>query len=130
MSVRCMMATTTKATQTNAEQNKVSEAVQTVEKDVRPLQAFFTKFNNDWCMNFAGALAYSLLMSMVPIAIAVLAILGFILGGLGQAQQQQLVTNITRILPSVSANLITQAQNQLAKSAGILAIIAVILALF
>jgi YihY family inner membrane protein len=124
------MATSIKGTQTNAKQNEGSEVMQTVEKDVRPFQAFFTKFNNDWCMNFAGALAYSLLMSMVPIAIAVLAILGFVLGSLDPTGQAQLTTNITHVLPSVSTNLVDQAQKQLAKSAGILAFIAVILALY
>ena len=124
------MATTTKGTQTNAKQNEGSEVVQTVEKDVRPIQAFFTKFNNDWCMNFAGALAYSLLMSMVPIAIAVLAILGFVLGSLDPTEQARLTTSITHVLPSVSTHLVDQAQKQLAKSAGILAFIAVILALY
>lgn len=124
------MAATTKETQTDAKQNEGSEVVQTVEKNVRPIQAFFTKFNNDWCMNFAGALGYSLLMSMVPIAIAVLAILGFVLGSLDPTGQAQLTTSITHVLPSVSTNLVDQAQKQLAKSAGILAFIAVILALY
>src|SRR5205823_10877687 len=110
MSVRGIMATTIKGTQTDAKQNEGSEVVQTVQKDVRPIQAFFTKFGNDWCMNFAGALAYSILMSMVPIAIAVLAILGFVLGTLDPASQAQLTTNIAHVLPSVSANLIDQAQ--------------------
>lgn len=124
------MAITTKGTQTNAKQQKGSNAVQTVQKDVKPLQAFFTKFNNDWCLNFSGALAYSLLMSMVPIAIAMLAILGFFLGTLDPQGQKTVIDNATKALPSVSGALITQAQYQLTKNAGILAGIAVILALF
>src|SRR5437667_3256868 len=132
MSVRCIMATTIKGTQTDAKQNEGSEVVQTVQKDVRPIQAFFTKFGNDWCMNFSGALAYSLLMSMVPIGIAILAILGFILGTLVPTQLHSLVDTMEKILPS-SGPLITQAQQQLNKNLGasaILAIIAIILALF
>jgi hypothetical protein len=38
-----------------------------------------TKINNDWVFNQAGALAYSLLMSIFPIAIAILSIFGFFL---------------------------------------------------
>ena len=128
------MATTTKETQTNAKQNKGSEVVQTVGKDVRPIQAFFAKFNNDWCMNFAGALAYSILMSIVPIAIAIFAILGFILGTLAPDQLKNVTDSITHAgLPSVSGNLIHQAQIQLNKNLGasaIVAVIAIILALY
>jgi len=128
------MATTTKETQTHAKQNKGSEVMQTVRKDVRPIQAFFTKFGNDWGMNFAGALAYSILMSIVPIAIAIFAILGFILGTLAPDQLKNVTDSITHAgLPSVSGNLIHQAQIQLNKNlcaSAIVAVIAIILALY
>src|SRR5438067_8162558 len=133
MSGRYIMATTTKERQTNAKENKGSEVMQTVQKDVRPIQAFFTKFGNDWCMNFAGALAYSILMSIVPIAIAIFAILGFILGTLAPDQMKNVTDSITKVLPSVSGNLINQAQAQLNKNLGasaIVAVIAIILALY
>src|SRR5437764_960117 len=129
---RCMMATTTKGTQTGTKPPKSSGVVQTVQKDVRPVQAFFTKFGNDWCMNFAGALAYSLLMSIVPIGIAILSILGFILGTLAPTQLHTLVAQMENILPS-SGPLINQAHEQLNKNLGasaILAVAAIILALF
>src|SRR5437764_13857577 len=108
---RCMMATTTKGTQTGTKQPKSSGVVQTVQKDVRPVQAFFTKFSNDWCMNFSGALAYSLLMSIVPIGIAILAILSFILGTLAPTQLNALIAQMGSILPS-SKPLIEQAHIQ------------------
>src|SRR6266516_404814 len=127
------MATSTKGTQTNVKQSKGSGVVQTVQRDVRPLRSFFTKFSNDWCMNFSGALAYSILMSMVPIVIAIFAILGFIVGTLAPGQLPNLIDNIKHVLPSVSADLIKQAQDQLHKNTSasvILAIIAIALALF
>ena len=72
------MATNTKESQTDAKQHGVKGALQAVQKDARPLQAFFTKFSNDWSTTFAAALAYNLLMAIFPIAIAILAILSFL----------------------------------------------------
>ncbi len=63
-------------------QHDVAKVAKTAEKDVKPLQQFLTKFNNDWVMNFAAALAYNLLMAIFPIAIAIIVILGLILGNL------------------------------------------------
>ncbi len=50
------------------------------ERDMKSLQAFITKFNNDWSLNTAAALAYNLQMAIIPIAIATLAILGLVIG--------------------------------------------------
>src|SRR6266480_2201404 len=47
-----------------------------VQNDTRPIQSFINKFNNDWTMNFAGIIAYNLMMSILPIAVALLAIFG------------------------------------------------------
>ena len=47
---------------------------------MKSLQAFITKFNNDWSLNTAAALAYNLQMAIIPIAIATLAILGLVIG--------------------------------------------------
>jgi YihY family inner membrane protein len=121
------------ATTTGTKQNKPTQVVKNVQRDVKPLQEFFTKFNNDWVLNFSGALAYSLLMSIFPIAIAILSILGFFLGSLGPQAQAQFTSSIVHILPSqnaISANVVQQINTQLAKNAGVLGIIAVVLALF
>lgn len=121
------------ATTTSTKQNRPTKVIQNVQKEVKPAQAFFTKFNNDWVLNFSGALAYSLLMSMFPIAIGLLSILGFFLGSLGAQAQDQLIQTILHVLPSqnaISASVVQQINTQLAKNAGILGIIAVILALF
>ncbi len=71
-------STTKKETNTNA-QNAVSRDVKDVEKDIQPVEKgvkpainFWTKFNNDWSFNLAAALAYNLLMSIFPIALAIL----------------------------------------------------------
>lgn len=121
------------ATTTSTKQNRPTQVIQNVQKEVKPAQAFFTKFSNDWVLNFSGALAYSLLMSMFPIAIGLLSILGFFLGSLGAQAQDQLIQTILHVLPSqnaISASVVQQINTQLAKNAGVLGIIAVILALF
>jgi YihY family inner membrane protein len=121
------------ATTTSTKQNRPTQVIQNVQKEVKPAQEFFTKFSNDWVLNFSGALAYSLLMSMFPIAIGLLSILGFFLGSLGAQAQDQLIQTILHVLPSqnaISASVVQQINTQLAKNAGVLGIIAVILALF
>lgn len=122
-----MAATTSKAKQ------ETKQAVNTVEKQVKPAQKFFTKVNNDWVFNHSGALAYSLLMSIFPISIAILSIFGFVFGGLGDQAKGQFITGLVHVLPSqsgISTNVIKQILNQLNKNAGILAIVAAALALF
>src|ERR1700730_13780015 len=125
------MATKTTETHTDAKKHTSSAVVKNVQKDVKPFQAFFTKFNNDWSMNLAAALAYNLLMAMFPIALAILSILGFFLGSLDPNAKSSLFSNIQHILPSqVSPDIINQIEQQLSKNAGVFAFIGVILALF
>ena len=45
---------------------------------MKTIQAFWTKFNNDWVMNFAAGLAFNLITAMIPILIAIIAIAGLI----------------------------------------------------
>src|ERR1700726_2012655 len=99
---------------------------QSIGKDVKPLQVFFTKFTNDWSMNFASVVAYNLLMAMLPIAVALIAILGFILGG--PNFQQNIKPGVENVFPQ-GASVIDLATTQLSRSAGILALIPVLLAL-
>ncbi len=125
------MATGTKESQTDTKQRGVTGALQSVEKETRPLQEFITKFNNDWSTTLSAALAYNLLMAIFPIAIAILAILGFVLGSLSPAEYTQLQGQILHALPvSIPASTVKSLTNQLAKDSSILGIIAVVLALF
>jgi len=95
------------------------------------LQGFLNKFNNDWAMMFAGSLAYSLLTAMVPILLAILSVLGFVLG-------QGTVDYVTSHLTIGNNQALSQAVNiqlklvitQLNQQAGILALIAVLTAIF
>jgi YihY family inner membrane protein len=126
------MATKTRESASNTKQFTTGEVVQTVEKQTKPLQEFFTKFSNDWSMNLAAALAYNLLTAIFPIAVALLAIGGFILGGLDPNAQANLIKAIQSAFPSTiqSGDVIRTILQQLAKASGFLGIIAVLLAIF
>src|SRR5437588_10336412 len=111
------MTTKAKEPQTDAKQQKDAGFVQTIGRDVKPIQAFFTKFTNDWSMNLSAMLAYNLLMAMFPIFIALVSILGLILGTLDPGAKSQLIQQISGVLPaSISSKPVLEpATNQLAK---------------
>jgi len=105
-----------------------SSALANAEKNTRPLLRFYTKFNNDWVMNFAGMLAYNLLMSIFPIALAILAITGLILGS---HLDTSIIHAIQQVLPkAVSADVINSIIKKVYSISGIIGIISVILAIF
>lgn len=110
------------------------EAVEKVTTKVRPAISFWTKFSNDWSFNLAAALAYNLLMSIFPIALALLAILGLVIGALDHATYAQLIQTLSRSLPSFMTTALqgtlAKQQHQLALQSTILAIIAIVLALY
>src|SRR5712672_2343991 len=93
------MATGPKESQADTKQRGVTGALQSVEKETRPFQQFITKFNNDWSTTLSAALAYNLLMAIFPIAIAILAIRGFVLGSLSPGTYSQLQGQILHVLP-------------------------------
>ncbi len=83
-------------------------------------------------MNLAAALAYNLLMAVFPLVIALFSVLGLIIGALSPATYDQVKNQLLHALPSVTSasSLLDAAFNQLAKNAGFLGIIAIVLALF
>ena len=110
--------------------NETQHLLHEVKAGSKPFREFLNKFNNDWSPGLAGLLAYNILMSIVPIAIALIAILGFVLGGV--TDTQQLINQATSFFPVAGANkaALSLAITQLQKNAGWLTIIAVVLALF
>lgn len=103
--------------------------IQSAGKDIKPFREFLTKFSNDWSMTFAGVLAYGLLTAMLPIAIALVAILGLVLGA---ANRNNIIQQVSKVFPGLAGqqNAVTLAIDQISKQAGLLAIIAVALAIF
>ncbi len=104
----------------------------TIYKDIKPLEAFWNKFNNDWAWCNAAGLAFSLLLSVFPLVIAFLSLLGFFLGGLDPADYDRLLNQIIHVFPAVtsSQSIIGLALKQLAKQSGILGLFALGLAIF
>jgi membrane protein len=114
---------------TKTEQHATSEAEQAAKTSAKTLQGFFTKFNNDWVMNFAASLAFNLITAILPILIAILAVAGFIVGLLSPAANTQFHNSLNNLFPSSKA-FVTAALASLNKSAGPLVIIAILVAIF
>src|SRR6266496_2416545 len=83
-----------------------------VQNDTRPIQSFINKFNNDWTMNFAGIIAYNLMMSMFPIAVALLGILGVVLVG-NPDLLKNIENQIGNVLPASGGQKDSEAQQDL-----------------
>ena len=98
-----------------------------LQDDTKPLQTFINKFNNDWVMNFAGIMAYNLIVAILPIAIALLGLAGLILNG-NQSIETTIIAQSAHI-PGLQS-FVQLAIKQLRKDAGILLIIAIITSLF
>src|SRR5947209_8207260 len=64
------MATETHESTHKTKHHVVSEVEHSAEKEAKTFKDFFTKFNNDWVMNFSSGLAFSLLTAIFPIVIA------------------------------------------------------------
>src|SRR5438093_12282180 len=114
------MVTKTKEAPTATEQQQTSGAPQPFEKDVKTLQAFGNKFNNDWVMNFAAGLAFNLITAIFPIAIAIIAIAGFTFGRFDPSFQGTLIHSIENIFPGqlASSHILQPALTTLSKNAG------------
>jgi uncharacterized BrkB/YihY/UPF0761 family membrane protein len=119
-------------TEPKLEQQKTSEAKQTAEKGVKSFQAFWTKFTNDWVMNFATGLAFNLITAIFPIAIAIIAIAGFIFGSFDPSFQGNLIHSIESVFPHQisSGHILEPALKSLNTNAAFLMIIAVLIAIF
>src|SRR5947209_11079718 len=128
------MSTSVREPKTDSKQhNKESlNPVQTVEKDVKPLQALLRKFSNDWSMNLSAALAYNLLLATFPMLVALLALLGVLLGTFSHNATTVVVQGLSNALPKElnPAGIIRGVEQNLARSSGVLSLIAVLSAIF
>lgn len=107
------------------------EAVRITLEDAKTFGNFWLKFLNDWVFNFASGLAYSLLMAMFPVVIALGASIGFISGDLTPAHQQALINQLSAIFPSIlGSDVLAPAMDILQKDAGPLGLLALVLALY
>jgi membrane protein len=100
-------------------------------KGFNSIMGFINKFNFDWVLSLASGLAFNLMVATIPIIIAILALAGFIFGGLNPSIQEQLIQQIQQIFPPPipSQEIIGLALNTLNKDAGVLGLIAVVMAI-
>ena len=120
-----------KTRSTNADHPNPLAVKQTAVKGFKSLQACLTKWNNDWVLSFASGLAYNLMVALIPIIIAILALAGFIYGGLNPAIQEELIQHIQGLFPQPipSQEVVGLALNTLNHDAGVLTIIAIVTAI-
>src|SRR5437868_11758536 len=76
-----------------------SQAVQTIEQEAKSFKAFLKKITNDGSLTLSAALAYTFMFSSFPIVLALLALLGLLLGQFSQAATNTLVHAISHHLP-------------------------------
>lgn len=97
--------------------------------DARGVMAWWTKVNNDWVFNLAGMLAYNFLMSVFPILLVILAVVGFIIGNLAPSQQASFEASLNSALPG-GHTIVAAVTKQLSRSAGILLIVGIVTAAY
>ena len=96
------------------------------------MRNFVTKINNDWVLSFASGIAFNLFISLIPIIIALISLAGFIYGGLDPHVKQDLIRHIQNAAPPPipSKVIVSMSLNSLNKSAGLLGIISIFIAVF
>jgi membrane protein len=123
-----------KETSANSEKQKNEGTFQRGMRAIKPLQDFWSKFNNDWSWTLSAALAYNLLLALFPFFLALLAILGIFLGGLDQRAFNKLVNNIVVFFPSATAPqiaaILNAAREELLRASGILWVSSIAFAIF
>jgi membrane protein len=100
-------------------------------KGFNSIMGFINKFNYDWVFSLASGLAFNLMVATIPFLIAILALTGFIFGGLNPSIQEELVQEIQQRFPPPlpSQEIVGLALNTLNQDAGALGLIAVLLAI-
>ncbi len=121
----------TRGQATSSAQRGASEAANNVKQTAKPFKEFVKKFQNDWSVHLAQALAFSLLTAIVPIAILMFGIVGLFVGGLDKQQVHQLSTNITHAFPAQipSADVVTSAFDRLKNASFLLVVLAILTAI-
>ncbi len=107
-------------------QQQADKTAARAKKALKNLRALWTKITNDWVLNLAAMLAYTLLMSIVPILAMLLSFFGLFLGGLAPGSEQQFISQIGSAFPG-SENFIEPALRRLAASSGVFAVITILL---
>lgn len=95
---------------------------------MKTLKTFAKKFTNDWSMNLAGMLTYSLITAIFPILVAILTIAGLVLHVLPAGSTTSLADTLNKALPAQTHQVINVPSliSTIVKITGPLAIIALV----
>jgi len=126
------MATKTARQPGSQKHQRISRILKTLDKKTKSFQEFWTKFNNDWSWNNAAGLAFNLILSIFPLVIALLALIGLFLGRLDSAAQDLTIKQLSHLFPEITSSqkIIQPALTQLKKDSGILGIFAIVVSIF
>ncbi len=119
----------TPATTDSHTRHAVRTLVARAREKLGPWLAFWTKLNNDWVFNLSGLLAYNFLMSMFPILLVLLAVVGFVLGDLAPQVLADMQHAMEQLVPG-GAEIFAAVTRQLTNSAKPLLIIGIVTAAF
>src|SRR5437868_7905984 len=99
------MATETARQPGSQKHQRISRILKTFDKKTKLFQEFWAKFNNDWSWNNAAGLAFNLIMSIFPLVIALLALIGLFLGRLDPAAYAHFTTiTLPQLFPAVTSS--------------------------
>jgi len=109
--------------------DQILNLLRDLRRRIAPFIAFWTKINNDWIFNWSSALAYTLMTSIVPIFLVILAIGGFILGAISPVSLAALERTLASGLPGgaggAGGQIVNVALQQLNESAGVFLLIGI-----
>lgn len=105
----------------------VEHTAEHVEQHARPFLNFWMKVGNDWVHILSNALAFTLLTSIFPLLLVILAIAGFVLGAISPGAMAQLQAGIAHGLPSgFGQTIVSGVLQHLNKSAGLILILGIV----
>src|SRR5579859_5997296 len=115
------------------QESRIGKDLTSAKRQTGSLLAFWTKVSNDWIFNWSAMLAYTFLTSVFPILLAIIGIVGIILGVISPVSRSKLETSIANGLPGgatgYGGQVVTAATRNLNHSAGVLLILGIVLAL-
>ena len=87
---------------------KSLEAVQVVEKNMKPSEQLLLKCKEDWIVHLAQALAFSFLMTLVSLAYILMPIYSAILGAMNTQMQLLFTLRLEELFPAPLSTQVTQ----------------------
>src|SRR5258708_13344047 len=109
---------------------RVRAAQQTIRwhmpKPLHTAWRFWTKLTNDWVLNLAGLLAYNFILSLLPLLVLLLGVLGLVLGRISPDSLAALHRTIAAALPTQGSQaIVAEVSTRLQPSAGPALVIAI-----